>query len=128
MLLLDTDVMVDLLRGNPPAARWIRSRDPQETLAVVGLVVMELQQGCRNRQELNQLRRDLRGVELLWPTIADFERALDSFGEARLSHGTDLIDALIGECAVGLGLPLHTFNVRHFAGIPHLQTIQPYVR
>jgi hypothetical protein len=27
-----------------------------------------------------------------------------------------------------LGLPLHTFNVKHFQHVPGLTTIQPYTR
>ena len=45
-----------------------------------------------------------------------------------LSHGLGIIDALIAECAIGLGVPLCTFNVRHFSAVPGLVTERPYAR
>ena len=37
-----------------------------------------------------------------------------------------MLDALIGQMAVALHVPLHTFNQKHYLAIPHLTTIQPY--
>jgi len=39
-----------------------------------------------------------------------------------------MIDALIAATALGLRLPLVTFNARHFSAVPGLTTIQPYTR
>ena len=36
-----------------------------------------------------------------------------------LSHGLGILDALIGQMAVALNLPMHTFNQRHYAAIPN---------
>jgi hypothetical protein len=63
---------------------------------------------------------------LHWPTDADCTRALYDFATYHLSHHLGLLDALIGETAVGLGQPLATFNVKHYSVITTLQTIQPY--
>ncbi len=37
-------------------------------------------------------------------------------------------DIMIGETALALNLPLHTFNQKHYAAIPNLKTIQPYTK
>lgn len=50
MILLDTDIMIDLLRRFPPAVTWLSSLGATD-LVVPGYVVMELIQGCRNRSE-----------------------------------------------------------------------------
>jgi len=50
MILLDTDIMIDLLRNYPPAVVWLRSLGDEE-IALPGFVVMELIQGCRNKAE-----------------------------------------------------------------------------
>ena len=46
MVLVDTDVMVDLLRQHAPAVTWLNSLEDVEIL-LPGFVVMELTQGCR---------------------------------------------------------------------------------
>ena len=50
MILVDTDVMVDVMRRHAPAVAWLDSLDT-ETIGIPGLVAMELLQGCRNREE-----------------------------------------------------------------------------
>ena len=50
MILLDTDVMIDLLRKYPPAVAWLGSIGEEEVV-LPGFVVMELIQGCRNKVE-----------------------------------------------------------------------------
>lgn len=41
MILLDSDVLVDLLRKHPPAIKWFDTLDESEEVAVPGYVVME---------------------------------------------------------------------------------------
>ena len=59
MMLLDTDVMVDILRGYAPALAWVASMG-SETVGIPGLVTMELLQGCSNREEQQRVERLLR--------------------------------------------------------------------
>jgi len=47
---------------------------------------------------------------------------------ARLSHGSSIADILIGETAVGLGIPIHTFNAKHLSVVPRLEIETPYPR
>lgn len=124
-MLADSDIMVDISRGHPPAVAWLASLGGTP-LALPGLVVMELLQGCQNLAEQQRVGRLIRNFVRHWATATDCERALRDFATFRLSHGLDLIDALIGATAVGLGEPLATFNVKHYGVIAGLQTIQPY--
>lgn len=124
-MLLDTDVMVDILRGHPPAAAWVSSLG-NVTIALPGLVGMELIQGCRNLAEQQRLEKQLQQFVLHWPTTTDCQRAFRDFAAFRLSHNLGLLDSLIGHTAVGLGEPLATFNVKHYSVIAGLTTIQPY--
>ncbi len=50
------------------------------------------------------------------------------FARYYLSHGLGIIDALIGQMAASLDLPLHTFNQKHYAAIPRIRLVQPYPR
>jgi len=127
MILLDTDVMVDVLRRYEPATAWLASLGA-EAVGIPGLVAMELVQGCRSRQEQQQAETLLRPFVLYWPTQTDCARAFDDFAASHLSHGIGILDALIAETAVGLGVELVTFNAKHYAVVDLLQTAQPYHR
>jgi predicted nucleic acid-binding protein len=56
MRFLDTDVMIDILRGHPPALQWLKSLGGEE-IGLCGIVVMELIQGCQNQGEIRKLEK-----------------------------------------------------------------------
>lgn len=128
MILLDSDVLIDLLRKYPPAAAWFNALHEDEELVVSGYVVMELIQGCRNKAEQERVRRELGVYGIIWLSPTDCDKALEVFAAYRLSHNAGLLDVLIGQTAVSLGVPLHTFNQRHYSFIPGIQTVQPYIK
>jgi predicted nucleic acid-binding protein len=128
MILLDSDVLIDLLRKYPPAAAWFDGLDANEELAVSGYVVMELIQGCRNKAEQERVQSELATYGVVWLSPTDCDKALDVFLAYRLSHGAGLLDVLIGQTAVALGVPLHTFNQGHYSFIPEVRTVQPYTK
>ena len=125
MMILDSDVMIDLLRQQPAAVRWLDSLGEEEII-LPGFVVMELLQGCRNKTEQAKVEQVLTGCEIVWPLPETCEAALKVFARHHLRHGVGLLDALIGQTAVALSMPLYTFNRKHYAAIPNLVTVEPY--
>src|SRR5262249_54945215 len=109
MILLDTDVMIDILRRYPPAASWLESLGEEEIL-LPGFVVMELLQGCRNKAEQEQLEKTLQAYAVAWPSPETCNEAVVVFASVHLSHGLGMLGALIGQTAVALQVPLYTFN------------------
>ncbi|NKQ35773.1 MAG: type II toxin-antitoxin system VapC family toxin [Chloroflexi bacterium] len=128
MILLDSDVMIDLLRQFPPAMAWFDTLADEEEIILPGYVVMELIQGCRNKREQEKLQRGLAAYGVIWPSADDCDKALEVFTQYRLSHNAGLLDTLIGQIAVALNVPLYTFNQKHYRFVPGLQTTQPYER
>jgi predicted nucleic acid-binding protein len=128
MILLDTDVAVDLLRGRSAAVQWWSSLDPAEAVAAPGYVALELIDGCQNTADLTAVQRFLRPFRIIWLELQDGDRALDAYAHRRLANALDPLDILIAQTALRLNQPLHTFNQKHFKVIPHLHTIQPYTR
>ncbi len=126
MTLLDSDILVDVLRGHGPAVAWFQ--DLKTLPSVPGLVVMELIQGVSNSAGLRKVLKLVDPLPVVWPTEADCDRALDDFKRFRLSHNLGLLDALISACAVGRSLALSTFNTKHYAAIADLVVEQPYRR
>lgn len=125
MIVLDSDVMIDLLRRHQPAVAWLSSLGEEEII-LPGFVVMELLQGCRSKLEQAQVEQVLTGFETVWPLPETCEAALEVFADSHLSHGIGMLDALIGQTAVALHLPLYTFNRKHYAAFPNLTTVAPY--
>jgi predicted nucleic acid-binding protein len=125
MIILDTDVMIDILRQYPPALAWL-SFLGEEEVALPGFVIMELLQGCKNKAEQEKVERELGAYSVAWPSPETCDEALSVFARYHLSHGLGILDALIGQMAVDLNLPLHTFNQKHYTAIHNLETVQPY--
>ncbi|MFP4395381.1 MAG: PIN domain-containing protein, partial [Anaerolineales bacterium] len=91
MILLDSDVMIDLLRQYPPAVAWFNTLEDEEDIILPGYVVMELIQGCRNKLEQERLQRELAICGVAWPSPDDCDRALAIFTQYRLSHNAGLL-------------------------------------
>jgi predicted nucleic acid-binding protein len=90
---------------------------------------MELLQGCRNRQELERLRKDFsrRQAVILPVTEAISERAMALVEAHCLGDGLLLADALIASTAIEYSLTLSTANIKHFRSIQGLvlQAFEP---
>lgn len=126
MYLLDTDILIDIQRGYTPAIDWFSSLT--EVPSVPGFVVMELVQNSQNSQQVRKTLQLVAPLPVVWATEADCTRALSDFTTSHLSNSLGLLDALIAACAVGRGLTLCTFNVKHYRVVPNLVTAQPYGR
>ena len=113
MILVDTDVLVDIQRQYSPAIAWLESLGMKTALAISGFSLFELMDGVENRLQMQRIKKLFEPFPLFWPTSGDYERAVRTFSTARLSHGCSIADILIGETAVGLGVPIHTFNEKH---------------
>ncbi len=126
MILLDTDVAIDILRKHPPAMAWISS--VQDRVCLPGIVALELYQGCHNKREVKALQKQIAPFAILWPDDNASNIALDTYADAHLTHSLGILDSLIAATALTHNVSLHTFNQKHFAAVPGLQTIQPYTR
>jgi predicted nucleic acid-binding protein len=126
MILLDSDIAIDILRKHPPAIQWLVSvTDP---VCLSGIVAFELYQGCYNKRDTEMLRQQLMPFALLWPSDAACVQVLADYANAHLAFAAGILDALIAATAITHGLPLNTFNQKHFAAFPQLKTVQPYTR
>ncbi|MGO9270567.1 MAG: type II toxin-antitoxin system VapC family toxin [Terriglobia bacterium] len=116
MNLVDTDVLVDCLRGTAPAKVWLKQL-ARDSCAVPAAVAMELVMGCRDGEDLKQVERFLAAFTIVWPEVAH-----------RLSSGLNIPDCLIAATALSRGARLYTFNLKHFRVVPGLDVQQPYGR
>lgn len=126
MILLDTDILIDVQRGFSPAVEWLESL--AELPSVPGFVIMELIQGARNNGQIRQALKLVAPFSVVWPTEDDCRRALSDFSVYHLSHSLGMLDALIAACAVGRSATLYSMNIKHYRSVPDLQVLAPYTR
>ena len=123
-MILDTDVLIDIERNDPAAIAWVESLS--EPPSIPGFAAMEMVQDAENLRDLRRLTTFLSSFQIVWPSEADMDRALVSFGSQRLRAGLGLVDCLIAATALGRGDELVTFNRRHYRHVPDLRIFQPY--
>ena len=124
MHLVDTDTLIDIQRGYLPAPEWFGTLD--ELPCAPGFVVMELMQSADNKADIKNVEQLIAPLTIVWPQQTDLQYALEIFPSLRLSHNIGLLDSLIAATAVGLRVPLITFNMKHYRAVPKLTTSQPY--
>ncbi|MBL8198904.1 MAG: type II toxin-antitoxin system VapC family toxin [Chromatiales bacterium] len=117
-LLIDTDVLIDYLRGQTDAVAFLRKT--KRALRVSSATVAELYVGVREGTEDDVLERFLGLLEVVEITSGIARRAglwRRDFGK---SHGTGLMDALIAASAESSGSTLVTLNDKHY---PMLESV-----
>lgn len=125
-MLVDTDVLIDFLRGRPEAREFVAGL-PRDA-AVSAITVAELFVGVREGDERVALAAMLSTFRVL-PLDVDIAAQggllRRDFGK---SHGVGLNDALIGATALAHDIPLATLNIKHYPMLLAEQLIQPYLK
>jgi len=121
VILVDSDVLIQHLRGDPHATEWLRAAYRADPIAVSVISVVELAGGMRSAE-----RREVWGLlaitRVLPATEAIARRAGELMRTYRRSHqGIGLGDYLIAATAIEHGCDLATLNTRHFPMFPDLQ-------
>jgi len=123
-LLLDTDVLIEYLRGREEAIEYLEELTSDLYLSVIS--VAELFAGVKSDEE----ERSLQQFFLAFVVLPVTERVARRGGlyrrDFRPSHGSGLADALIAATAEENGASLVTFNRRHFPMISSVTV--PYER
>jgi predicted nucleic acid-binding protein len=112
--LLDSTLIVDLLRNYLPAAQWFESQRPRR-FGVTAIVMMEVLAGAPSKEKQRSAFRLLSNFERLYLTESDQQWAVDQVGKYSTSHGAGVTDCLIASVSHRLNVPLYTHNLKHFA-------------
>ena len=123
-LILDTDVLVSDLRGRTNFLRDLESKD----LATTVVNAFELFHGAYKSREssanLSATRGLLASLRVLGLDIDAAERAGEVLALAQKSgESIEIRDLLVGCVAREEGLPVLTYNVKHFRKIPGLRVV-----
>jgi predicted nucleic acid-binding protein len=122
-LLIDTDVIVEYLRGRERAVAYMQSLGG--SLYVSAITIAELYAGVRSGEQ-SALEEFLSAFEVI-----DVDQTIGRDGglcmrDYRAAYGTKLADAVIAASAQALGASLVTFNAKHFPMVRDV--VVPYHR
>jgi predicted nucleic acid-binding protein len=123
-MLVDTDVLIDYLRGHPEAGSFLESRLDEVSISAVS--VAELYQGVREGRERTLLARMVSALTVLPLTTDIAERAGLFRRDYRATTGCGLADCVIAATAARHGLELATLNGKHFRMLERVLT--PYLK
>jgi predicted nucleic acid-binding protein len=114
-LLVDTDVMVDFLRGNPKAVALVQRYSTRVILS--SIVTAELYAGVRGDEELNKLD-SLISIFRVVPVSVELARA---GGLYKKDYAVGLADAIIAATAEAENADLKTLNTKYYPMIKGLK-------
>jgi len=118
-LLVDTDVMVDFLRGNPKAVALVQRYSTRVILS--SIVAAELYAGVRGDEELSKLD-SLISIFRVVPVSVELARAGGLYKKDYVkTHGVGLADAIIAATAKAENADLKTLNTKHYPMIKGLK-------
>ena len=122
-VLVDTDVLIDFLRGYGPAVSFVD--DHSDRIVLSAIVVTELYAGAKGDAEQKVLQ-SLLSVFRVAPISGEIARLGGLYQrDYGPSHGTGLSDALVAATAFLEGAELKTLNVKHY---PMVDGIEPAYR
>lgn len=128
---LDTDILIDLLRGQAETVKKLRALEDSNTLQTTTTVnAFELHYGA---WKTDNPPRNLQAVETLLSrlTLLDFTpEAAATAGKILASLEMEgstigLRDAFIAATVLEHGATLYTRNTRHFSRVPNLRLLEP---
>jgi predicted nucleic acid-binding protein len=121
--LLDTSIIVDLLREYKPAELWLQ---PQGQFGVSRAVWIEILEGAPNLRKQREAIKLLKHFDLIEHTLEDWIWATQMLTQYGLSHNVDGYDCLIASVSFRLKLPLYNRNMKHFVPILGALALKPY--
>ncbi len=111
-MLVDTDVLIDYLRGLSKAAAFLESN--LDVVAISAMSVAELYQRVREGEERMALSDMVSVLTVLPITESVAKEAGLLRRQYRKTNNAGLADCLIASTALAHDLPLRTLNVKHY--------------
>jgi predicted nucleic acid-binding protein len=122
MILIDTNIFIEIYRGNISIASIV---DNIPAIAVCDVVRAELFYGARNKHDLQEIITDLEGLPILSLSPHISEMAVNFVKTYCLSHKLEFADALIAATAILHNVELYSLNRKDFMYIPNLKLYEP---
>ena len=121
--LLDTSIVIDLLRGYPNAIEWFKS---ESDLSIPRAAILEVLEGAQDSKRQRHALQFIRRLEFTEHTEMDLINATALLSRFSLSHGVDAFDCMIAATSRRLNMPVLTRNLKHFRPLLGDLATSPY--
>lgn len=121
--LVDSSVLIDILRGYPEAHAWF---DQQPILYITRITWIEVIQGAKDNSSQQRSLKLMRRFGLIELQASDITLAADLMLSWRLKLNIDLGDCLLCATVLRLQQPFYTRNLKHFSPILGELAVSPY--
>jgi predicted nucleic acid-binding protein len=111
-ILIDTDIVIDFLRGDKRAISHFKAES--ESIYFSAITVAEIYAGIKGKKEEVEVER----LFSIFPVIATTNEIAREAGkfvkQYRPSYSVEIPDAIIAATSLVSGSQLHTLNVKHY--------------
>ncbi len=122
MVIFDTNVLIELYRGNVAVKEQVE-QIKSNVFYISSITVAEFMVGAKDKADLKRIEKQLSKYTAI-PINTDItEIFIDLFKSLTLSHRPGIADTLIAATALYYHLPLYTFNKKHLQFIPGIQIV-----
>jgi len=118
MILLDTNILIEILKGNTTTQNRIQSFN--QSLAISSISAMELYYGARDKAESKKLENFITLFKIIHLNEAISMRSIALIKTYAKSHGLDIPDSLIASTALVSECKIYTYNLKDFKYIDGL--------
>jgi tRNA(fMet)-specific endonuclease VapC len=121
VIILDTNVLIEILKGNQSTQEKISSL--QAPFSVSSITAMELIYGAIHKREVQKLEKFIQLFDVIHLSEAISNKTFQLIKLYAKSHKLDIPDALIASTALVQRAKLFTYNIKDFKFIPDLELI-----
>lgn len=119
-ILIDTDIVIDFLRGDRQALAYFKSIS--DIICFSAITIAEIYSGIKGKKEESEVER----LFSIFPVIATTNEIAREAGrfvkQYRPSHSVEIPDAIIAATCLLSGSELHTLNIKHY---PMFKDLKP---
>ena len=125
-ILIDTNVLIYAFAGDPIYVKFLNALDDRE-VGISVMTLMEILVEAGNEQEIGLIQASLESFEIIPVSSAIAQKCALSFRKRKLKSLRHpwFADAIIGQTALSLGIPLVTNNPKDFSTFGDLEIVVP---
>jgi tRNA(fMet)-specific endonuclease VapC len=122
MIVADSDVLIDFMRGVEPAAARVALELESKSFATTAVTAFEIRCGCKSDRQQRVVDDLLDAMNILSVGSAEIEAAAKIFIDLQArGEGIGMADCLIAGVCIARDAVLLTRNVKHFERVSQLK-------